>query len=1738
MALSFLLSLTLGLTACSPAPTGAGGAADADTGESPPGDSFVFGGKDGTTPGELPGEGDEGGTDSPEDTAAETPNGPLCRPCMTSADCSIGGINGACVGFGQEGAFCGIPCDPGCPVGYECGTILSSVEGDPVSQCVPLGGALCECTVDAVEGAYETVCQIQNPFGTCSGTRSCTNNGLSACSAQTPAAEVCGGGDEDCDGDLDEPLSEGCQSYYKDKDDDGYGTEDKGPCVCNPTGDFTATEPGDCDDDDPFAKPSCEGKACGEDGCGGVCGTCNAGEICNDLFQCQGCKPDCAGKACGDDGCGGSCGDCVGDESCVGGQCEGCAPDCELKECGDDGCGGDCGTCAADETCTPKGQCLGGCVADCAGKTCGDDGCGGSCGTCGLAESCTPAGECVPDILPTGDGDTCEDAFPVDALPFVYAGETTDASADYGYGSGECPPEAGGWGMGALDEAFVLTSAAGGEYTATLDADYDSNLYVVSDCADVGGTCVVGDEDIGTGEEVTFSLAAGQTVFIIVDGFSNTSAQSGNYTLTVTETGGCVPDCAGKACGEDGCGGDCGPCESGLTCDAAGACVPVGGGDGDTCATAFPVGALPFSATGDTSDATGDYGYDSGDCPPESGGWGAAALDEAYALTAPATGTYLITLDADFDSNLYVVADCANPGGSCLAGDEDIGSGEDLSVSLTAGQMVFVIVDGFSNTTAQGGIYTLTIALEGGCVPDCAGKACGDNGCGGSCGDCGAGEVCKDSGACVPEGTGGAGDTCGTAFTVGALPFTAEGDTSDASPDYGYDSGVCPPETGGWGQGANDEVYAFTAPSTGSYAVTLTGSFDTNLYVITDCADPSGSCLAGDEDACTGCTEELAVTLTAGQAVYVIVDGWSNSSPGGGTYTLTISLEGGCVPDCAGKACGDNGCGGSCGECGAGDVCNDGGACVPESTGGEGDTCETAFTVGALPFTAEGDTSDASPDYGYDSGVCPPETGGWGKGANDEVYAFTAPSTGPYDVTLTGAFDSNLYVIADCADPSGSCLAGDEDACTGCTEELTVALTAGQTVYVVVDGWSNTSPGGGTYTLTIEAATPVCIPSCDAKVCGDDGCGGLCGECSSGLVCEGGACVPDGPVGGEGDTCEKAFVVGALPYSFDGDNSDATPNYGYATGQCPPETGGYGMGAKDEAFLFTAPATGDYAIALTASYDSNLYVVSDCANVGGTCLAGDEDICTNCTEDVTVSLTAGQIVYVIVDGYSNSSEQGGTYTLTIESTTPVCVPDCGGKACGDDGCGGSCGTCAADETCNAAGACIPDVPVGGDGDTCENPFVVGALPYSFDGDNSDATQNYGYASGECAPETGGWGMGAKDEAFLFTAPSTGDYAIALTAAYDSNLYVVSDCANVGGTCLAGDEDICTNCTEDVTVSLAAGQTVYVIVDGYSNTSEQGGTYTLTIEAATPVCVPDCAGKACGADGCGGSCGTCAAGETCNAAGACIPDVPVGGDGDTCEEAFVVGSLPYSFDGDNSDATQNYGYASGECAPETGGWGMGAKDEAFLFTAPATGDYAIALTATYDSNLYVVSDCANVGGTCLAGDEDICTNCTEDVTVSLAAGQTVYVIVDGYSNSSAQGGTYTLTIDAAGGTCTPGCTGKACGSDGCGGSCGTCSGGQTCDAAGQCVGGAPTNMVPTSCAEAHGLVGCCAPDNGVYWFEGGALQGAADNCGDNPCGWDTANGYYSCGGDGFTGADPSGTYPLECGLPNPAPGQCP
>lgn len=144
--------------------------------------------------------------------------------------------------------------------------------------------------------------------------------------------------------------------------------------------------------------PQCTGRVCGDNGCNGYCGQCPQGWLCQ-VGQC--CLPDCTGKLCGDNGCGGSCGECGVGEICAGDAC--CAPQCAGKQCGADGCGGSCGACSPTQSCDASGSCA--CKPNCLGKECGDDGCGGSCGTCTSGACNGGHCNCIPDCTGKSCGD-------------------------------------------------------------------------------------------------------------------------------------------------------------------------------------------------------------------------------------------------------------------------------------------------------------------------------------------------------------------------------------------------------------------------------------------------------------------------------------------------------------------------------------------------------------------------------------------------------------------------------------------------------------------------------------------------------------------------------------------------------------------------------------------------------------------------------------------------------------------------------------------------------------------------------------------------------------------------------------------------------------------------------------------------------------------------------------------------------------------------------------------------------------------------------------------------------------------------------------------------------------------------------------------------------------------------------------------------------------------------------------
>lgn len=83
-----------------------------------------------------------------------------------------------------------------------------------------------------------------------------------------------------------------------------------------------------------FCVPQCNGVACGDDMCGGSCGSCPSGRSCSAGACVVACVPQCSGLECGDDTCGGSCGTCGEGQTCVTGQCEAVSEDMGIEDMG------------------------------------------------------------------------------------------------------------------------------------------------------------------------------------------------------------------------------------------------------------------------------------------------------------------------------------------------------------------------------------------------------------------------------------------------------------------------------------------------------------------------------------------------------------------------------------------------------------------------------------------------------------------------------------------------------------------------------------------------------------------------------------------------------------------------------------------------------------------------------------------------------------------------------------------------------------------------------------------------------------------------------------------------------------------------------------------------------------------------------------------------------------------------------------------------------------------------------------------------------------------------------------------------------------------------------------------------------------------------------------------------------------------------------------------------------------
>jgi len=136
--------------------------------------------------------------------------------------------------------------------------------------------------------------------------------------------------------------------------------------------------------------------------------------------------------------------------------------------------------------------------------------------------------ECgTPPPPPTGD--TCATATVIeDCTSGSLSGDVSTFNNDYDPGSGGC---ATGYAEAGRDAAIVMNLAAGGNtpFTYTQTGGADASFYIVTDCANVAGTCLIGADAAGSVETITWTVPYAGTFYMILDAYG--SLTGGPWTL-------------------------------------------------------------------------------------------------------------------------------------------------------------------------------------------------------------------------------------------------------------------------------------------------------------------------------------------------------------------------------------------------------------------------------------------------------------------------------------------------------------------------------------------------------------------------------------------------------------------------------------------------------------------------------------------------------------------------------------------------------------------------------------------------------------------------------------------------------------------------------------------------------------------------------------------------------------------------------------------------------------------------------------------------------------------------------------------------------------------------------------------------------------------------------------------------------------------------------------------------------
>ena len=410
-------------------------------------------------------------------------------------------------------------------------------------------------------------------------------------------------------------------------------------------------------------------------------------------------------------------------------------------------------------------------------------------------------------------------------------------------------------------------------------------------------------------------------------------------------------------------------------------------------------------------------------------------------------------------------------------------------------------------------------------------------------------------------------DTCAGAIVIPCGTFNLVGDTSTATNDYTFpsDASSCT----GFIENGKDVVYRINAMAGDSLWIDISSiSTDVAVYIITNCSSPSTSCVAGEDSTDVGGKETLRYKFPSAGIYYLIVDSFGENVGGGWNATGQL-------------------------------------LCVIAPPPPANDNCTTPTPLACGAFSVAGTTEFGTNDYFF------PTAGASCfnsiAGGRDVVYRLDVDAGDSLWVNYNSSSDAAIYVLADCSDPSNTCVTGADVTGTGQTEQLRYRFTFGGIYYLVLD--SKATNSFGTFTANGE------------------------------VVC------PEPP---KNDICERSQPIPCGNFSLSGSTALANDNYTFNTDA--ESCTGYRAGGRDVVYHVYATAGDSIWIDYHSAADGSIYIVSNCSDATGTCVAGEDSSGVNETETLRYKFTQTGTYYIILDSFGTNT--GGAWTMVGRMNCP------------------------------------------------------------------------------------------------------------------------------------------------------------------------------------------------------------------------------------------------------------------------------------------------------------------------------------------------------------------------------------------------------------------------------------------------------------------------------------------------------